>query len=65
MWASLAERDEPSAKLSPTFGYFHSCTVSIVFLKWSIPGLFFIYFHLFNTVDSKQMFNINFADGWI
>ena len=22
----------------------------------------FIYFSLFNTVDSKQMFNINFAD---
>ena len=22
--------------------------------KW--PGLFFLYFHLFNTVDNKQMF---------
>ena len=25
----------------------------------------FLYFHLFNTVDSKQMFNLNFADDWI
>ena len=25
--------------------------------KWAIPGLFFIYFRLFNTVDNKQMFN--------
>ena len=30
-----------------------------------IPGLFFLYFRLFNTVDSKQMFNINLADDWI
>ena len=30
----------------------------IAFLKkWAIPGLFFLYFRLFNTVDSKQMFN--------
>ena len=27
------------------------------FKKWAIPGLFFIYFHLFNTVDNKQMLN--------
>ena len=33
--------------------------------KWDIPGLFFFFFRLFNTVDSKQMFNINFADDWI
>ena len=25
--------------------------------KWAIPGLFFIYFRLFNTVDNKQMLN--------
>ena len=25
--------------------------------KWAIPSLFFLYFHLFNTVDSLQMFN--------
>ena len=25
----------------------------------------FIYFRLFNTVDSEQMFNINIADNWI
>ena len=33
--------------------------------KWAISGLFFLYFLLFNTVDRKQMFNINFADDWI
>ena len=27
------------------------------FKKWAIPGLFFIYFRLFNTVDNKQMLN--------
>ena len=27
------------------------------FLKWTISGLFFLYLHLFNTVDSKEMFN--------
>ena len=27
------------------------------FLNWAIPGLFFLYFRLFNTVDSKQLFN--------
>ena len=31
-----------------------------------IPGLFlFIFEFLVPTVDSKQMFNINFADDWI
>ena len=25
--------------------------------KWVIPGLFFLYFRLFNTVDCKQMFD--------
>ena len=35
------------------------------FLEWTIPGPFFLYFRLFSTVDSKQMFNKNFADGWI
>ena len=29
----------------------------MLFLKWAISGLFFLYFRLFNTVDSKQMFN--------
>ena len=33
------------------------------FFKWAIPGLFL--FRLFNTVDSKQTFNINLADDWI
>ena len=30
---------------------------SILNLKWAIPGLFFLYFRLFNTVDSKQIFD--------
>ena len=25
----------------------------------------FLYFRLFNTIDSKQMFNVNFSDDWI
>ena len=25
--------------------------------NWAIPGLFLLYFRLFNTVDSKQMFD--------
>ena len=25
----------------------------------------FLYVRLFNTIDSKQMFNLNFADDWI
>ena len=29
-----------------------------MFFKLAIPGLFFLYFCLFSTVDSKQMFNI-------
>ena len=28
--------------------------------KWAIPGIFFVYFRLFNTVDNKHMFNIYF-----
>ena len=35
------------------------------FFKWAILGFFFLYFCLFNTVDCKQMFNINFEDDWI
>ena len=35
------------------------------FFKCAIPGLFFLYFRLSNTVESKQMFIINFADDWI
>ena len=31
----------------------------------AISGLIFLYFRLFNTIDSKLMFNINFADDWI
>ena len=25
----------------------------------------FLYFRLFNSVDTKQMYNINFANDWI
>ena len=28
-------------------------------------GLFYFYFRLFNTVDSKHLFNINLANDWI
>ena len=31
--------------------------LQVFFKKWAIPGLFFIYFRLFNTVDNKQMLN--------
>ena len=34
---------------------------SFLFLKRAIPGLFFLYFRLFDTVDNKQMFNIIFC----
>ena len=32
-------------------------TFNCFYAKKAIPGLFFLYFRLFNTVDSKQMFN--------
>ena len=35
-----------------------------MFKKWAIPGLIFLYFRLFNTVDSNKC-SINFADDWI
>ena len=34
------------------------------FFKWPNPGLFFLYFRLFNTVDRKCLIYI-FADDWI
>ena len=35
----------------------------IVFFKWAIPGLFFLYFHLFNTqlTVTKCSIYINFC----
>ena len=36
--------------------------LDLCFFKWAIPGLFFLYFRLFNTqltVNNKQMFNKN------
>ena len=35
------------------------------FFKVGHSGPLFVYFRLFNTGDSKQMFNKNFADDWI
>ena len=34
------------------------------FFKWTNPGLFFLYFRLFNTFDCKCLIYI-FADDWI
>ena len=35
------------------------------YFKWAIPGLFFLYFCLFNAVDSKMFNLIVIADDWI
>ena len=36
--------------------------IKYIFFKiWAISGLFFLYFRLFNTVDSKHLFSINFC----
>ena len=40
-------------------------TSSFFLLKMDHSGHLFLYFRLFNSVDSKQMFNINNADDWI
>ena len=39
--------------------------IGLIFKKWAIPGLFLLYFLIFNTVDRKQVFIIIFADYWI
>ena len=39
--------------------------IGLIFKKWASPGLFLLYFLIFNTVDRKQVFNIIFADYWI
>ena len=39
------------------------CLNVLFFVGHSEP--LFLYFHLFNTTDSKEMFNIKFADGCI
>ena len=44
--------------------FFFGRRARVHFLKRAILGLF-LYFRLFNTVVSEQMFNINFADDWI
>ena len=38
--------------------WFISTTSCLFTWTWAIPGLFFLYFRLFFTVDSKQMFYI-------
>ena len=38
---------------------------TLAFFKMGHSRPLFLYFHLFNTVDSKQIFNMNFADDWI
>ena len=55
-WAQFTETKSANGTVKFKIPY------STVFLKkWAIPGLSFLYFRLFNTVDSKQMFNINFC----
>ena len=34
------------------------------FLSWQLPA-YFSFLRLFQSVDRKQMFNVNFADDWI
>ena len=42
-----------------------NCETSyICFYKWAIPALFFLYFRLFNIVDSKRSIKF-FANDWI
>ena len=41
------------------------CIVSSVFIKRIVPGIFFLYFHLFTTFESKLMFNMYFEDDRI
>ena len=41
------------------------CIVSSVFIKMTVPGIFFLYFHLFTTFESKLMFNMYFEDDRI
>ena len=40
-------------------------TVDNLFFKKGLSRLLFLLFRLFNAVDSKQMFSLNFADDWI
>ena len=35
-----------------------------MFFKWAIPGLFFLYFRLFNTVDNEYMNKISPMTGF-
>ena len=45
---------------SPTAGYH---ILDCFLMGHSRP--LFLYFCLFNTVERKEMFNINFADDWL
>ena len=42
-----------------------SATCDQCFLQMGHSRPLFLYIRLFNAVDSKQMFNINFANDWI
>ena len=44
---------------------FHAIFLSLAFLKIAHCRPLFLYFCLFNTVESKQMFNTNFAENCI
>ena len=39
--------------------------IGAYFFKWAIPGLFFLYFRLFNTQLTVNKCSINFANDWI
>ena len=41
------------------------CVYKWILLKMGHYGLLYLSFCLFNTVDSRQTFNIKFAEGWI
>ena len=52
-----------SAQLSNKFGFCPLYTVSIVFFKWANPGLFFVYFRLFQT-NIITIFTANKCEKW-
>ena len=59
------DRHEPVSSKSKAFTLsimpHHLGNLKEPLFKWAIPSLFFLYFSLFNTAVSKQMFNINLA----
>ena len=59
-WRSTKKTRPQKRELKINFA-FHFIYVDPFYFQWAIPGLFFFFFRLFNTVDSKEMFNINFG----